>query len=210
MSKNRKAKIKNRHKHGAKHKEAHQRKQESQAELESLGLDLSCDTLSFGIVFEHLGISQATFFCINEVNKLCQKYVGLNIQLFAQHSMRSCIQPLCPVGDAVSLISWTHPLIATSISTCIDALSSPSQLIYHYVFDLDFIGQSLSTADLLRTFCDPRVRIVTRHQHYKEVLEEEFNIQIQQPIIPDFQLVNFVRSIVSETRNVKTIPVSNV
>jgi len=211
MSKKHKNKIKNKRKYAERTKTSNNRKLESQEELEELGLSLESDTLSVGIVFDDLGISQSSFFCINQINHMCQKYVGINIQLFVQHSLQACIQPLCPIDDAINLISWKHPLIATSVSTCLDALNSSSSIVCHYASDIDFINQySISTTDLLRAFCDPRVFVVARHQDHKQLIEEEFDIEISKIVVPDFEMTSLIKLITSEMYNAKSPTVKDV
>ena len=204
MSKKHKNKIKNRRKYAERTKRSNKRKQEAQNELQQLGLDLNCDTLSIGIVFEDLSIAQTTFFCINEINVLCEKYVGLNMQLFVQHSLQACVQPLCPIDNVTNLVSWKHPLIATNVSTCLDALTSPSNIIYHYVSDADFTQQyHISTSDLIRAFCDPRVHVITRHNDYKQLIEREFEVQTKPIVVQNFRMIDIIKEIVSEMHNAK-------
>jgi len=203
LSKKHRDRLKNRRKHGDRRKEASRRKREAQEELKAIGLGLEHDTLSLGVIFEDLGISQATFFCINQVNELCRKYAGLNLQFFVQHAMQSCIQPLCPIDNVTTLLSWEHPLIATSVSTCLDALTSKSSIIYHYVFDVDFdTRHEISTSDLLRAFCDPRIRVVTRHLDYRKLVEREFDIQVCEQTFSDFQMAELIQLIVKEMQYV--------
>jgi len=203
LSKKHRDKIKNKRKHAGKNKEAARRKQQAIDEMAELGLSLDMDTFSLGIVFEDLGISQASFFGINQVNQLCRKYVGIDIQLFVQHALRACIDPLCPVDDSRILLSWRYPLIATSVSSCIDAIASQAPMICHYVIDIDFFDRyDLSTNDLRSTFCDSRIKVVVRHEDYKELIQEEFGIQVCEQVIPDFDLAELMKLIILETQNV--------
>jgi len=203
MSKRKRDKIKNKRKYAAAKKEALSRKQDAQEELNAIGLDLTTETFSAGIIFPDLSMSHAAFFCISKINDMCQKYSGLNLQLFVQHSVRCFIEPLCPINNATTLISHKHPLIATNIETCLEALGSQSELICHYVFDIDFIRRyDISTEDLNRAFCDPRVMVVCRHPDHKALIEKEFGVSVAEEIIVDFDLEKLIKLMTMESNNV--------
>jgi hypothetical protein len=170
-----------------KHKEAVQRKVNAAEEMAKLGLKLDDEQALVGFIFNHLAVSHLTYLGLNSINRLCKTYAGLDICIFTQHLIPSCLPPLCPVFGVSDLIRWHHyPLIATSIGTTIEALASNAPIVYHYAFDPEFIGKShIEPAELEPAFCDPRVRVILRHESHRELIEEEFGIKVCSDIIPD-------------------------
>lgn len=185
-----------------KKKEAQTRKNNAQIKLKQVGLDLNDDLFSVGIIFDSLEISQLTYLGLSNINAICQEYVGLDINLFVQQRLRSCIVPLCTIFDSQDLRSWQHYLIATNFSTCADAIDSYSPLIYYYAFDVDFLDRhDISTKDLLRIFHDTRIRIIARHINHKELIEREFGVKVHDIIIPNFEVIDIIKLMVMETKH---------
>lgn len=185
------------------HTEAFQRKANATKEMAKLGLTLNDDIALIGFVFNHLSISHLTYLGLNSINSLCKKYVGIDVCLFTQHTVPPCIPQLCPVFSVSELVRWhDYPLIATSIGTTIDALSSNTPIIYHYCFDPEFIDKShLESSDLKPAFCDPRVRVIVRHEDHKRLIEEEFGIKVCNKIIPDCNAEMLAKFVLTEMKN---------
>lgn len=183
-----------------KHKDAVKRKAQAAMAVGQVGLDLGDDLLSVGVVFEHLGISHLGYFGIMKINELCSKYVGVDLAIFQQQHIRPCINPSCSMFDVKELPRWYNPLIATNSSTCLEALDSSAPVIYHYSFDPDFIHQpNVSSRDRQRAFCDPRVKVLTRHPDHKKLIETEFGIKVIDQIVEDFDMWKIIR-IIAEGR----------
>jgi hypothetical protein len=176
-----------RNKKSTRHIEATKRKVNAEAEMAKLGLTLKDDIALIGFVFNHLAISHLTYLGLSSINKLCKTYAAIDICIFTQHIIQPCIQLLCPVFSISDLSRWHHhPLIATSIGTTIEALASNASIVYHYAFDPEFIDKShRESSDLRPAFCDPRVRVIVRHESHKELIEAEFGIRVCDEIIPD-------------------------
>jgi len=113
------------------------------------------------------------------------------------------VQPLFPIFNVSSLDRWSNePLITTSIGTTIAAISSNSHNIYHYAFDPEFIGKPhYESSYLNNAFCDPRVRVVVRHEAHKELIEKEFGISVCNTIVPDCDAEKLVKLVLTETKN---------
>jgi len=189
-------------KKNVKHAEAIKRKSAAEKEMAKLGLDLSDNTAIIGLVFEHLAVSQLTYFGIQSINKICKLYAGIDIVVFSQHIIPPCINPACSVFDTSELDRWsTYPLITTSISTTIEALSGNAPVIYHYSFDPTFIDRQYCKSDeLKRAFCDPRVKVVVRHKSHKQLIEEEFDIDVCDTIIPDCNIESLAKLVLTEMK----------
>ncbi len=185
------------------HKDAFRRKENATAEMDKLGLKLDDDIALVGFVFKYLAVSHLTYLGLSSINQLCKKYVGIDICVFSQHIVQPCIPLLCPVFGMSDLIRWNnHPLITTSIGTTIAALSSNAPIVYHYAFDPEFIDKHhIEPADLFPAFCDPRVRVIVRHESHKELIEEEFGIKTNDLIVPDCDAELLVKLVLKEMKN---------
>ncbi len=190
-------------KKNSKHTEAMQRKTNAATEMAKLGLKLEDDIALVGFVFSHLSVSHLTYLGLISINRLCKTYVGIDICLFSQHIIQPCVPLLCPVFGISDLIRWHHyPIITTSIGTTIEALSSNAPIIYHYAFDPEFIDKShKESCDLRPAFCDPRVRVIVRHESHKKLIEEEFDIKVQNMVIPDCNVEMLVKLVLTEMKN---------
>ncbi|KKN58709.1 hypothetical protein LCGC14_0549450 [marine sediment metagenome] len=186
-----------------KHTEAVRRKTDAAAEMSKIGLSLNDDIAIVGFVFSHLAISHLTYLGINSINRFCKTYTGVDICLFSQHIIQPCVPLLCPAFNISDLLRWYHyPLIATSIGTTIEALSSNAPVVYHYAFDPEFIDKPhRESSDLKPAFCDPRVRVIVRHESHKKLIEEEFGIKVCAIIIPDCDIGALVKFVLMEMKN---------
>lgn len=184
----------------AKHKKALKRKADATNEMAKLGLNLDDDLTLIGFVFSHLAVSHLTYLGILSINKLCKTYAGIDICLFSQHTIPPCIVPLCPVFSISDLTMWHDcPLITTSIETTIEALSSNAPIVYHYAFDPEFIDKPHKESSVLKSaFCDPRVRVIVRHESHKELIEAEFDIKVCNEIIPDCDVEALAKFVLTE------------
>jgi len=187
----------------AKHKEAVRRKADASEGMAKLGLKLDDDQALIGFVFNHLAVSHLTYMGLDSINQLCKTYAGLDICIFTQHIIPACLPPLCSVFDVSDLGRWQdHPLIATSIGTTIEALASNASIVYHYAFDPEFIDKShLEPDELEPAFCDPRVRVIVRHESHKKLIEAEFGIQVCDTIIPDCDVEVLAKFVLTEMKN---------
>jgi len=185
------------------HTKAINRKKIASEEMAQLGLTLDDNIMTIGFIFEHLGISHLTYLGFLSLNQLCRDFTGIDITFFSQHQSIPCVKLLCPVFNTSDLARWQkHPLVATNILTCLDALDTNASTIYHYAFDPEFINAShLPSSDLHKTFCDPRVKVIARHENHRSLIETEFGIKICDTIVPDCDAVTLVKLIVTEEKN---------
>ena len=186
-----------------KHAEAVRRRENAVTEMAKLGLNIEDDIAVVGFIFNHLSVSHLTYLGLTSINNLCKTYAGIDICIFSQHIIRPCVQLLCPNFTISDLVRWhNYPLISTSIGTTIEALASNAPVIYHYVFDPEFIDkQHVDSSDLTPAFCDPRVRVIVRHEDHKKLIEEEFGISVCDTIIPDCDAELLVKLVLTEMKN---------
>jgi len=185
-------------------KEAIKQKIKSENEMNKLGLTLQSDLMAIGVIFEYLTISQNLYLGMMSINQFCQENVGVDFSMFYCHYSPPPIKLLCPLLGIQELNLWHHPVVTTSIKTCLEALDYNVPMVFFYVFDPDFIGQyDIIPEDLQRAFKDPRVRIFVRHQDHKKMIEQEFGIQICNTIIPDFDVNAIVKLVAKETKHVE-------
>jgi hypothetical protein len=189
--------------------EAARRKHDAQEVLAGVGLDLADDLVGIGVVFEHLGPSQAVFFGVNAINDLCKTVVGVDVALFVEQQMRPSVVPSCPVFGVEQVATWNKPMIATSTVTCLAALRTQAPIVAHYVLYPDtgvpdtgvpdFADRTdISIEEARRAFCDPRVRVFVRSQDYVALLGDEFGIEAQ--FVPDFQITKMLKVVLPEVR----------
>jgi hypothetical protein len=164
-----------------KHTEAVRRKAMATKAMGKLGLKLEDDLIAIGFIFSHLSTSHLTYLGINSINKLCKEHIGVDICLFSQHITPPCLPPLCPVFNMSDLLRWhSYPFI-----------DKP-----HY-----------ESSDLKLAFCDPRVRVIVRHESYKALIEKEFGIHVCDIVVPDCDaeiLAKFVLTEMKANGNEKT------
>jgi len=189
-----------------KRKEANDRKLQADQLLSEIGLQLSDDIYSIGILFDDLNISHLTYVALNDINKICDQYSGLDIYIFVEQLLRPCVHPKCGIGTIKEVFGWKEPLLTTSINTCIYALNSSSDNIYYYVFDVDFLNNYyFDWKTIKKAFCDPRVTIFVRHEDHKNLIEDEFGIKVVDIIIRDFDLKVMAKFIIEDKKNGKQI-----
>lgn len=189
----------------SRHTEAVQRKKNAAAEMAKLGLKLDDDMVIIGFVFNHLAVSHLTYLGLNSINQMCRAYAGVDICLFSQHIIQPCVQLLCPVFCSSDLMRWhRYPLITTSIETTREALESNASMVYHYAFDPEFIDKpNKESSNIRKAFCDPRVRVIVRHESHKELIEAEFDIKTNNVIIPDFDAEALTKLVLTEIEDDK-------
>lgn len=192
--------MSNKHQKAVK-QEALKRKAELQAVCGEVGLGLNDELFPVGVVLNHLEVSQLNFFLLNSMNEASRRYIGIDVALFALQISKPFLTPLYPIFDIQRMMTWPYPLIATSTSACLEALASKSPLVLHYVFDVDFLDrQDLSTMDLRRAFRDPRVRVITRGEDHRRLVETEFGIRARKTIVPNAEFDLLARILVAETK----------
>lgn len=180
-------------------REAARRKSEARTALAGVGLDLDDDLVGIGVVFEHLGPSQAVYFGINAINELCRTVVGVDVALFVKQPMRPSVVPSCPVFGIDQMASWRQPLIATRTNTCLAALESKAPVIVHYVLYREFMEYRNRPIEAdRRAFCDPRVRVFVRAKVYATLLRDRFGVEAR--FVPDFQIAEMLKLVLPELR----------
>lgn len=186
----------------ARHREAVSRKTEAALEMSRLGLTLKDDIALVGFVFTHLDISHITYLGLMSINHVCQTYAGVDICVFSQHITNQCVNLLCPIFNMNDLMRWNnYPLITTSIGTTIAALASNASAIYYYAFDPEFIDKHhRESNDILPAFCDPRVKVLVRHESHKQLIEKEFGIEVCNEIIPDCNVEKLIKLVLTEMK----------
>ncbi len=188
-----------------KHKEAVNRKAKATSEMAKLGLRLDEDIALVGLVFTHLAVSHLNYLGINSINSLCRNYAGVDVCIFTQHIVPPCVIPLCPIFNMSALSRWyKYPLITTSIGTTIEALSSNAPIVYHYAFDPEFIDKThRKSSDIRPAFCDPRVRVIVRHESHRELIETEFGIKVHDTVISDCNVEALTKLVLTEMKDGK-------
>jgi len=184
------------------HKEAVRRKRKAESVLTDIGFQLKDPLCAIGLIFEHIGLSQLAIEALKNIEKISNEYAGIDTVVFLRRFTPSITNVTASVFSIRDIIEWDQPLIASNISTCLDALNSRAQLIYHYVYDLDFINNlTIPTEDIVETFCNPRIKIFTRSKYYKPIIEQEFDIKVIK-IIENFDLKKMLNVISGDMKNV--------
>ncbi len=168
-------------------------------QTERVGLKIDDDNITIGVVLRHIGASQVGVFAVNEINSMLATHVGVGICLFVQERVPPVVPVLCPIYDIHKLRYFNGPVVCTDISSCLQAISSGSKKICHYVSSLEFLDNSIfSGKQIESTFIDGRVKIVTRCEHYRNVIEKEFGISISTVNIPAFGIRELLKITLEE------------
>jgi hypothetical protein len=183
-------------------KEAAHRKREAENILSEMSMSLDDDLFSIGIIFEHIGLSQLSYCAINSIEKINERYVGLDINIFIQNISPIRNEILCPIFHVKDIAGWNRPIISTNLVTTIDAMNSQSNQIYYYAYDLDFINNfKIEPSIIDRTLKDKRVRVITRSQIYKQIIENEFGIKVLEDILIDLDIIKMAKIIIERKKN---------
>jgi len=185
-----------------KHKEALKRKNQAKDLFESIGLNLDDSLMSVGLVLDHIGLSHLNYFAITSINDLYKDYYGIDINIFYQETNLPIIDPFCPVLEKKFLTSCRYPLIATNTSTLLDAINSKSELIFYYIFDFKDFTESYNDS-MTQLLNNNRIKIITRCEEYKNIIEKIINKKIIEDIILDFDIKKFIKLIIKEIKNEK-------
>ncbi len=170
------------------------RRREAEAWTLSAGLPLDAPLASVGVVIEHPGLSQCNFFLLRSMNAFSLESLGVDVTLFVLQQTHPIGLLTFPVMDSHALASWRHPLIAVGTTACTEALRSRASRIIHYVFEADFLDRrDLATAEVQRTFRDPRVTVMTRNEDYRRLIETEFGRPVRLPFVHDCEFDRMVR-----------------
>lgn len=183
-----------------KRKESHKQKRLMTEKLSEINLTPEDDLVMICVVFDNIGVGQRNYFALSNINTVCNQYLGMDISIFYQHNAAPVMQPICPIFQIKDLIGCEDPMLTTDIGTTLEALSTRSQLIYHYVYDLDFLDSYDIDINLLTSaFRDDRVKLIARCEDYAKVLRQEFYKDVA--VIEDFNMTQILRKIIGEMKN---------
>jgi len=179
-----------------KHKLSIKKKNDFESILSHYKLKLNDNTIAISLLLPDLYPSQLNYFIIKSINKFCNNYIGIDINIFNQANNIPFIVPSCPILSANDIRTYKDPIICTNISTCIDAIDSMASCILFYMFDIDLenIEENYKISN------DPRVYIVLRNESVKNIVQEEFKCPIIKTIIPDFDIEKIIK-IIREIKN---------
>ena len=82
-----------------KHKEAEKRKRDGESNLNKLGLSLSSELLSIGIILENLLKSPINENLLNGANLIFNNFIGVDLNVFAHTLGECCVFLLAPILD---------------------------------------------------------------------------------------------------------------
>lgn len=124
-----------------------------------------------GVVFDHLGPSQMAHCGLEAVNAWCHERTDIGISIFAEHQIKPCQSPACPVFGIEQMAGWDKPLIATSLDTGLAAIKTKASTIAYYLVHPD-------AADA-RVVLDPRVQVFARSSDYVSLIRTNFALTAQ-------------------------------
>lgn len=114
-------------------KEAIKNKVLSEEILSSIGLNLSDELLSVGVIFDNLEKSSINLCLISSINKIFEDFAGISISVFTHKLTGPCVLLFSPILELKFLFGWTDPLVCVSASTAKSALNTRARFIYNLV-----------------------------------------------------------------------------
>ena len=168
-------------------------------QTEEVGIKMDEDNITIGVVLRHVGASQIGVFAVNGISSMLSTHVGLDICVFVQERVPPVVRLSCPIHDIHKLRYFDGPLICTDISSCLQSINSRSRKICYYVSSLEFTADSIfSRSKIESVFTNERVRVVTRCEHYRNVIEKEFEISVSTVDIPVFDMRELLKIALEE------------
>lgn len=146
------------------------------------------ETTSIAVVANNLFSTHRNYFMIRGLNALLQTYPCIELIAYLHDTAVPMVAPHFPIFGIHALSQWNGRVIATDITTTLDAIESPATKILHYVFDLEPERRDLTLRRRCSAFMDPRVIVVCRSEDHWSVLSEEYGFTDQPRIIDRFDL----------------------
>jgi hypothetical protein len=174
-----------------KKKEATKKKQNSENLLNSLNMKLSNDVLSIVIILKDLNPTILNNQCFSQINNVCKNLGVVDIGVIT-HDQTNASFLLCPVLNLHIIKQLTYPIISTNISTTLTALSSKSNNIYYYIFDIENIPREILNSK--------RIKFVVKNNGILDILTKMYNID-KIEIIENFFMVDFIKLINKDIKN---------
>lgn len=175
-----------------------ERRKKTTGALAQFNLKMQDPLVSIAIIIDNLSLSQLSILTINQVNKLCQDYIGVNLHVFIEDLIPPCKVINCPVVGIQDLYHFNQYVIATSLSTLESAVSSRAKKIFYYVFDITEFTDYTNLDRVTRALKDDRISIVARCTDYRDVVNCELQSEKCSWVIKDLDLGEFVRNIANE------------
>lgn len=133
--------------------------------------------MDFGIavLLESVSPSDLAQSAIESINEWCRSGQPGDVSIFATSLSKPCVVPICPLLDLSRMTNEFDAVIATSTPLCLEALNTNATIIIHYVWTPDALDRiDIPYGDVLRAYCDPRVRVVVRSESDRELIEAEY------------------------------------
>ena len=175
-----------------------ERRQKTAESLSRYNLKSQDDLISIAIIIDNLSLSQLSILTINEVNKLCLDYIGVNLHIFTEDLIPPCKTINCPAVGIQDLYHFNQYAIATSLSTLESAISSRAKKIFYYVFDITEFTDYTNLSRITKALKDDRISIIARCPDYRDIINCELQSEICSWVVKDLDLGEFVRIISNE------------
>lgn len=155
-----------------------------------------------GLVFPHLGSSQAAFYSINRVNKLLENGSKDDFTFFYENLVTPCFRPLCSTFCVNELIHFEGVLITSTIDTTIRAYNvSPNSTIAFYMWDVEFLRAGKQNFLYnLQAFNNSNIILIARGQDHVWMVENYANRKVDY-VVPMFDLTTILEKINEHSRN---------
>lgn len=182
-----------------KHKEISQRKTNANQTLQKFDLQLDSNLISVGITCCHTHSSQINYFLFKAINELLREYSGFDIHLFTEHLSPIMMTLLCPIFDISKITEFDYPILATTWNSCFDLSYSTKNIIYHYISDIGPIINNKNNAK--KIIMNPRIINIVRCQAYRDIIDQEFELDNNLDIISDVDIEKLIIKIIREMAN---------
>jgi len=127
--------------------------------------------MKIGIVTPKLDTSQAGLCITLNLNKLCEKYNGVEASVFVQEYGKFVVSPNFPVMQIRDAWGFNGILISTNIDTTkfLYNIPGPSKK-FLYVWELEWMSNNHTHEELSEIYQNKEIELIGRSKHYNTLI----------------------------------------
>jgi hypothetical protein len=136
-----------------------------------------------------LGASQQNYYLINNINKIHDEIVDLNINIFSENLSRFCLPVKFSVMSVAEAWAQEGPFVSTNFSTTSKLIKYPraSHKLF-YIWDLEFLRGEGRIYDIYAPiYLNKEIELICRSEDHKKIVENTFNRNVKY-IVENFDI----------------------